>query len=329
MDALRVADRFVEVEIELRDGDPKRLDEIARDVTRAGARRTNGTPKVFRVTGFERAPFSRPGDPFEALRALLGQQLDQILAHDPGTRLGKDAESLHDMRVAVRRSRALLRAGRALVADDLGALRDELRWLGGVLAVVRDLDVLLERLRAEADVLDPPDRTAGRRLLRVLERKRSRARKDLLVALEGSRYLRLLDAFEQALERLQSSGSRATLAELAKQEARKVRRAVRALPDVPADEELHGLRKRAKRMRYAHELAGDDAVVRRAKSLQDVLGEHQDSVVAEEWLRTLAVDAPPAQALAAGRLVSSERKRRRKARRAWAKSWRKLDRAAV
>ena len=48
--------------------------------------------------------------------------------------------------------------------------------------------------------------------------------------------------------------------------------------------------------RYAYELAGDDKIVSRAKSFQDVLGEHQDAVIAEEQLRALACRRPPTRA---------------------------------
>jgi inorganic triphosphatase YgiF len=54
MDALRVSAEFVEVEIELRSGDPAQLDNIAKEVTRAGPRPTQGTPKVFRAIGLQR-----------------------------------------------------------------------------------------------------------------------------------------------------------------------------------------------------------------------------------------------------------------------------------
>ncbi len=64
--------------------------------------------------------------------------------------------------------------------------------------------------------------------------------------------------------------------------------------------------------------------MRRAKKLQDVLGEHQDAVVAAERLRELAAGATPEQALAAGRLVEREEERRAKARKTWPKAWRKL-----
>jgi CHAD domain-containing protein len=327
MDAQRVAGEFVEIEIELREGKPERLGRIAKELERAGAREHDQVPKLFRV--LEIAPRPRtPKEPFEALRALLREQLDEILAHDPGTRLGDDPESLHDMRVAVRRSRALLRAGSRLIATDTQQLRNELQWLGSVLGDVRDLDVLLAHLRSEAASLDPADRAAAGRLLRALDRQRTRLRRTLLKALDGARYAAVLDLFEATLETLEPAGSDATLEQLARRELKKLRRAVNALDQDPSDAQLHDLRKRGKRTRYAHELAGSKAVVQRAKTFQDVLGAHQDSVVAEERLRALSHEAPPDQALAAGLLVQRERARREHARASWRGTWRKLERSA-
>jgi CHAD domain-containing protein len=204
----------------------------------------------------------------------------------------------------------------------------ELQWLGTVLGDVRDLDVLLERLRREAATLDPADHAAAGRLLRALARQRTRARRALLKALDGQRYADLLDLFEETLEALEPSESGKTLAQLARREARSLRDAVRAVGDDPLDEQLHDLRKRGKRTRYAYELSGEKRAVRDAKAFQDVLGEHQDAVVAEERLRVLAQDAPGDQALAAGLLIERERARRDHARAAWRKVWRQLERSA-
>jgi CHAD domain-containing protein len=328
MDALRVADEFVEVEIELREGDPRRLDRIVKSVARAGAWPTNGKPKVFRALAFD--PVHEPEDgAFGTLRARLHAQLGEILRHDPGTRLGTDPESLHDMRVAVRRSRALLRAGRPLLRTDTQVLAAELKWLGALLGDVRDLDVLLGRLNGEAAELDTEDRRAAHALLRSLERERKRRRATLLKALDGSRYLSLLDRLETTLAELEPTGSDAGLAALARRQLKRLRKTVRALDDEPADEALHDLRKRGRRARYAAELANQSSVVKRAKELQDVLGEHQDSVVAEHRLRALAANASPVQALAAGRLVELERARQASARAAWRAAWRRLDRAGA
>jgi CHAD domain-containing protein len=328
MDALRVADEFVEVEIELREGDPKRLEDIAEELADAGARPSNGLPKLFQALGVQSNLEPPSKRPFEALRALLAKQLYEILAHDPGARLGEDPESVHDMRVAVRRTRALLRAGGTLAADDTDSFSEELQWLGQVLGDVRDLDVLLGHLHEQAELLGPDDRVAARKLLRSFEQQRTAARKTLLKALDCDRYLSLLDRFEEVLAELRPSGSNATLASLERKELKKLRSQARALSDDPPDAQLHDLRKHGKRARYAAELAGDDAVVKRAKQLQDVLGAHQDAVVAEERLRALAAGAAPAQALAAGRLIEAERVRRAEARGQWRPVLKKLLRAA-
>jgi CHAD domain-containing protein len=328
MDAMRVAEEFVEVEIELRTGDPAQLDKIAKEVTRAGARLTDGTPKVFRALGLRRAKAKKPANPFEALRSLLHVQLIEILRNDPGTRVGTDPESLHDLRVAVRRSRALLRAGRELVASDTQMLSEELQWLGTVLGAVRDLDVLLARLRKEGAELGGDDAKAAVRLLRSLTRERKRARAAMLKALAGDRYLQLLGRFESEVAALEPTGADVSLSSLARRELKKLRTAVRALPADPADDDLHALRKLGKRARYAAELARHPDVVRRAKEFQDVLGEHQDACVAEERLRGLAAAASPAEAIAAGRLLEREQARRAAARAAWPAVWRRLERAA-
>jgi CHAD domain-containing protein len=273
------------------------------------------------------APVSRD-TPFEALRSLLREQLREIERHEPGTRLGHDPESLHDMRVAVRRLRALLRAGRKLVADETGELEARLKELGRVLGEVRDLDVLIERLEGEAAELGERDTERARPLLAVLRRERSRNRRRMLAFLRSDGYAALLDDTARTLGELEPSGSDASLGDVADKAFEKTRKAVRELPDEPADDELHRVRKRSKRARYAAELAGRKKFVKRAKKLQDVLGEHQDSVVAAKRLRELAAEAQPEQALAAGRLVERERGRRVEARQEWPKAWKKLRKAS-
>jgi CHAD domain-containing protein len=326
MDALRVVEEFVELEIELKDGAPKQVDAIAGELEDAGARLTDGTPKLFRVLRL--VPDTRtPEAPIDALRARLRTQLRAVLANDPGTRLGRDPESLHDMRVAVRRSRALLRAGEPLYTNDVTSFTEELRWLGEKLGAVRDLDVLIDRLRDEIATLEPADERVARTMLRVLERRRGSARGSLLKALVSARYFALLDRFGAEIDGLVASDSQASLDDLARRQLKKLRKRVRATAEDVPDDDLHALRKRGKRVRYAYELAGAGKVVKQAKSFQDVLGEHQDSVVAEAALRDLAT-ASADRAVVAGRLVEREHAARREARASWRSAWKRLDHAA-
>jgi CHAD domain-containing protein len=325
MDAHRVRDEFVEVEVELRTGSPAQLDMLAEELAGAGAESGSGQPKVFRALDRDRRGAPSPETPFDALQSHLGEQLREIERHDPGTRLGRDPESLHDMRVGVRRLRALLRAGKKLIADDTTDLGARLKRLGRVLGDVRDLDVLLERLEGEAAELEAEDGRTARKLLEGLRRERSRSRRRLLSTLRSAEYVALLDDTARTIEELQPSGSEVSLDKLAGKAFGKLTKAVQKLPDDPPNEALHAVRKKGKRARYAAELVGQKKSVRQAKKLQDVLGEHQDAVVAAERLRGLAAEAPPEQALAAGRLVELEAERRAEARAAWPKAWKKLS----
>jgi CHAD domain-containing protein len=256
-----------------------------------------------------------------------------MLANDPGVRLGKDPEALHQLRVATRRARSLLRAARGLVAPDWAEpLRTELGWLGSLLGPVRDLDVLLEHLDSEATTLEGEDARAFRRLRARLAAERHEAREQLLEALDGERYLRLLDRLEGAADA--PAGELATpLSEIAGQAFAKLRKAVKALPPRPTDDELHRVRIKTKRARYAAELAAPDLgkrgakFVDRAKGVQDVIGAHQDACVAEDRLRALAMRGGGKTGLAAGRLIERQRERKREARRAFPDAWQKLQKS--
>jgi CHAD domain-containing protein/adenylate cyclase class IV len=314
LDAGRAAGGFAEVEIELLDGDDADLERLGRRLRRAGAKASDGVPKLYRVLPAPSAAKTPPPGARlrEHLRHLLEVQLAELEAHDPGVRLGEDPEDVHRFRVATRRTRALVRATRPVLGDALAPLGEELRWLAGLLGPVRDLDVLLDRLGREVPTLGTEER-AGRELLLGLEAAREEARQHLLEALESPRYRALLDAFSTAVASPPRLGQGASGDALAREAFRRLRRDAERLPAEPSDEELHRLRIEAKRARYAAELAalGGGAPARRAvdalKRLQDVVGEHQDTVVAEERLRGRA---RARTALAAGRLIERQRDRR-------------------
>ena len=266
-----------------------------------------------------------PREEDELQRALKSYR-DELLAREPGVRLGADPEELHKQRVATRRLRSLLRSARPVLEDPIRAerLRDELRWLGALLGEVRDRDVLIDYLVAELATLE--EAAAFGAVLELLDGERDEAREQLIGAFDGPRYATLL----AELERLPGLKEGASLERVAADDYRRLRRAARRLDAKATDEELHRLRIRAKRARYAAEAVGaKKEFVDRAKDLQDVLGEHQDAVVAEERIRDLLarVRGTGRTALAAGRLIERQRLRRANARRAWPKAWKRLERA--
>jgi CHAD domain-containing protein len=276
----------------------------------------------------ERRPQPKKGAPaLDRLRAYLREQVDELARHDPGARLDDDPERIHRIRVATRRARSALRTARPLLDVEWArGLRDELKWLGNELAPARDLDVLLARLAPYAAELGKPATT----IVRQLEGDRRRAQKQLVAALANPRYLALLGELERAADAPRVRTADADLDKLARKDFRRLERAVRALGNSPSDEALHEVRKRGKRARYSAELAGGKRAKKfaeEAKSFQDVVGDHQDAVVAEERLAALVPRAKSPEAVfAAGRLLERQQRRRRTARRSLPKAWRKLQR---
>ncbi len=213
------------------------------------------------------------------------------------------------MRVASRRLRSALRSFRSLLdrtATD--PLIEELRWLGRELGAERDQEVLEARLRTALDAVPRPlllGPVRGR-LRRWSAARSADSHGRTLDVLDSPRYLSLLDSLDALLTDPPLRGKAAKdpgtvlAAAVLKDHARLADRVEHALslpPGPDRDLALHSARKAAKRTRYAAELArpalGKPAkrLVRRLKKVQDCLGDHQDSVVAREALRDLAVQA--------------------------------------
>jgi CHAD domain-containing protein len=247
------------------------------------------------------------------LRYVVAQR-DAIRSAEPGVRAG-DAEAIHDMRVAARRLRSTLRTFRPLFdRARTEPLRAELRWLGRLLGNARDGDVLAERLSA-AIRAEPPELVVGpvaARIRRRLAEDTAPARRRLVTGLDGDRFAGLVAALDQ-LAGGAAGPARAGPGRLRRRARRALRRADRLLdaastapaprvaaePGITADRDtrLHEARKAYKRARYAVEavaaLADGPArrLVKRLKAIQNVLGEHQDTIVARQALRAQGMRA--------------------------------------
>jgi CHAD domain-containing protein len=251
-----------------------------------------------------------------ALVKLVVRQAQRMRDNTAGALYDLNPEFVHDLRVATRRARSLLR----LLEDDdcapLAGLRAELAWIAGLLGAVRDLDVFLERLPAWLRRTGAPA-NLRRSITMQFRVRRRRALAELIPALLAERYetlverlLRLPDAPELQGGCLQARiemSAWAMSAVVIRRAARKVRRWRPARPSAPADAELHTLRIAGKRLRYACEFFSElhDPVVadtaRAMVRLQDILGAHQDAVIALDRLTELT------QAVAAAATDSPER----------------------
>ncbi len=285
---------------------------------------------------------ARPADPaVHHVRAKLDREIRALLAYEPGTRSGVDPEDLHQMRVALRRMRSVLKLSGELVGDGAEPVRAELGWLGQSLGEVRDHDVLIEHLREVIAGFEVRDQAPGRRLVSKFVSERTAAKRRLTRALSSARYSTLL----REVSLLTRDGSPVAAAEkphdliagLAKPH-RKLAKAVRALPADPPDDDLHALRIHGKKLRYAAELAQTSAkkkqvarikaLLKATKDFQTVLGDHQDAVIAAERMRTVLETADAEVGFVAGRIAERELGRRAEARSAWRGSWEAVDAAA-
>ncbi|WP_018684021.1 CHAD domain-containing protein [Actinokineospora enzanensis] len=265
----------------------------------------------------------------EHIRTRLGAQATELAARTDGARQGTDPEHVHQMRVAVRRARAALKAG--LTAPELDA---ELKWLGSALGAVRDLDVQLDNLRAQTVGFDADELAAVETLLHGLVVERADARRKMLKVLRGKRYTKLLEALRTAAsERVVVPAAVAdedeppALITVVRKPHRKLMRAAAALGEDPPDDDLHELRIHGKRLRYAAEMAESAAkrriraLVKATKEFQDILGDHQDAVIAETLVRRLLSDlgdgVPVDVVFVAGRLVERERGKKAGCRAQW------------
>jgi CHAD domain-containing protein len=338
LDGDREVDAFDELEVELVSGDESLLDVLERRLHDAGAEAGTGEVKLERALGGlpreEDAPPVKGAPPLEHLLWQLRRQYEAIVAHDPGVRLGCDPDDVHGLRVAIRRLRAMLRAARPMLAGTWSEpLRIELKWLGGELGPLRDADVFRAYLTEEASTLDEPDRAGIEELIGLVELERLSAHARAVRALRSRRYLALLDELERTARAPRVSGASVPLEDIAREEFRKLAKAARRITPSSTDEELHALRIRGKRARYAAELAATATgkrtarFLKHAKRFQDVVGEHQDAVVAEERLRALRARAGHDATFGMGRLVERQRARRESARAELPAAWRRLERA--
>ncbi len=233
---------------------------------------------------------------------VLRREASAMLAHVPGTRLGEDIESLHQMRVATRRMRAGMDMFAAVLPVRAGRLRAELGWLAALLGEVRDLDIQLGRFDDWTEEMPGDHREALDELADLLAGHRVRARRALLEALDSRRYERLVSGLVAMLVQgpsVRSTAGRApavmTMPESIGDRHRAARKASRRAKRTGAATDYHRLRIRCKRLRYALEFASGlydgelKGFVRQMTRLQDALGSMQDAAVASSRLQVIAL----------------------------------------
>jgi len=349
-DGRRVAARFREIEIEVTqapNGAGGIVDPLVMRLRGAGAGAADPTPKHIRALGprameppeVSALPLQPDSPARDVIKHVLAESIASLLKHDPLVRTSGDPEAVHQARVATRKLRSHLRTfGPLLDPEWTEPLRSELGWLALGLGAVRDREVLFERLSERAKSLPASDLRSANSLLHILQVEIATLRTKLMAELDSVRYVDLLERLvvaSQAPATLPDAEEPASkvLPPLAAGPWRRLRSAIKQLPETPTDPELHRIRILAKRARYAAEAVAPvvgkaaDAFARAAAKLQTILGEHQDSVTAQAWLRSARISGR--RAFVAGELIAMEHVAAEDARAKWPKVWQALDRKSL
>lgn len=271
------------------------------------------------------------------LARILLHLLETMRANEAGVQARLDVEFLHDLRVAVRRTRsALSQVKGVFVKDDIARFKDDFAWLGRFTGAARDLDVHLEELPAHTGQLPEELRAALDPLRELLELRNEAAYSALNDALTSARYRNLCTDWRHfivtVLEgRLHQHGARglSPMAEVADRRLLKTYATViaegSAIDDTSPPEALHDLRKTCKKLRYLLEFFRSlypektfNRSIKTLKTLQEVLGTYQDAHVQIETLLEMSDslgERPPRRTLMAlGMLIEQAQQRQAEAR---------------
>ncbi|HEX7430190.1 MAG TPA: CYTH and CHAD domain-containing protein [Mycobacterium sp.] len=330
-----------EWELELVEGAsaaPDLLDRLANRLLDAGAVPAGHGSKLARVLAGHADEDDSEAETTtaEPIHQAVAEQVDQLVEWDRAVRADV-YDSVHQMRVTTRKIRSLLQASEGTfgISNDAWIL-DELRQLASVLGVARDAEVLAERYERALDEV-PDDLIRGpirERLVEGAKRQYKSGLRRSLIAMRSERYFRLLDALDGlvAAEPPSTAAGEEPAPVTIDSAYRRVRKAAKNAADAAdedRDEALHRIRKGAKRLRYTAAATGADKVSDRAKTIQSLLGDHQDSVVSRTHLgqQAEAAHAAGEDTFTYGLLYAREDDLARSARQQLDDALRKLDKS--
>ncbi|NJP04920.1 MAG: CHAD domain-containing protein [Chloroflexaceae bacterium] len=239
----------------------------------------------------------------ETVRRLLRQNFQRLLTQEQKVLGDTDVRSVHEMRVATRRLRALLLIGSEVAPfQEVRTFRKSIQQIARAAADVRDCDVLREHVERYRETLPPAECEGLATLFKRLERDRSKARTRLQTYLATPAYTSFKRSFATFLtDNASDWNTQLRLRDLAGsviwhryEQLREYERDVDFQDLKDTDEELlHEMRITGKRLRYLLEIASalpdipTDDLLKPLVDLQDCLGGLQDIAVAKAYMATI------------------------------------------
>jgi CHAD domain-containing protein len=266
------------------------FDRLTNRLHDAGAEPAGHVSKLAKVLG-DTTP-QRPEPPADPVHRAVAEQIAALLEWDRAVRVDAD-DAVHQMRVTIRQIRSLLQASEEEfgLTDDATIL-SELRELAGVLGIARDAEVLTERYQDALDTLaaSAPELVRGPVRQRLVDGgwlTYQHGLKRSWRAMRSARYFRLLDALDNVVVTSpapEDGHPHASIASSYKKVRKRAGAIAEAADEHELDDALHAVRKAAKRLRYVAAATGNAKVSEQAKTIQSLLGDHQDSVVSRGHL---------------------------------------------
>lgn len=342
------ADPINEIELELKSGQPRALYDFALRLLDDLPLRLENSNKAergyalcsqsgTRIHKAAELALERDGTVADAMLAIFHNCLDQIQGNEAGVIHSDNAESVHQMRVGVRRLRSALKlfANSAPCPPELLA---DIAWLGDALGDARDWDVLSTTTLQRASQAVAASKHVMALQTLMIERVRAQ-RQQAIAAIVSPRYTRLMLAFSAwaigaagSAEELQQPVQGYARASVKRKHQKLIKRGA-GLRDADA-RALHRLRIAGKQSRYAMEFFQSLYRPKRVKpylaaltGLQDELGRHNDLVVADRLLAQLEEEQPQQAAAIAfvrGYLLAQQGSDQAGARKQW-KAFHALD----
>ena len=288
----------------------------------------------------------------EAALMVIRPAVARLLVLEPALRRGEDPEAVHDGRVAARRVRTALRLFSDVVPGWADGVRTELKWLSKTMGAVRDLDVQRRWLHWASEDIQGEDRAVLHAIDDGFLTRRAAAQEALIAALDSERNDRLrtdLTALARGpgVVTVEATRPIAVVAPpLVVRRYRAMQNAGKKAGPDASGAQLHALRIRAKRARYAVEFVAPlygkpaSSLAKRLRRLQDLLGDIHDAELAAQRMRTMAEhddELPPNAGFVLGSLAERSVRRARKLRRRYPKTfeqvrgarWKDLKRAML
>ncbi len=222
----------------------------------------------------------------EIANQILRINIAKLKKNATAVRSDLDPEAVHEMRIAIRRLRAALATFKKILPAKARKIQARLEKWGAILGKMRDLDIfgafILQVIYIDATSIPK------------LTRQREQSQKQMVSKLDTKAYARLM----KSLERLKTKKTAKNLQKFSKAKLQKaLHRVMKIAPciDVHSDDKtLHKLRISIKKLRYNCEFFEPvfsqsacplGTFIERTKHIQDIIGEHQDSIVGIYLLR--------------------------------------------